>query len=112
MSRVWRRLFITHAAVVVLLTTVFLVATFAAAPEDGVDIGAAVLALPLLPLGLPWSWPALSDPYQFDGLSTLPWIVVTFGPAMLNVLLHGVALMVVSRIRRRRPGDRLVSPSR
>lgn len=100
-SRVWRRLLVAHAALVATLTTIFFVAVLTTAPEDGANIGAGIIALPLLPLGLPWSWPALSDPYQFDGLSPFLHSLVTFGPAWLNVLLHVAVFLVVSRARRR-----------
>lgn len=100
-SRVWRRLLVAHAALVVALTTLFFVAVLATPPEDGANIGAGIVALPLLPLGLPWAWPAMSDPYQFDGLSPFSWSLVTFGPAWLNVLLHVAVFLVVSRARHR-----------
>lgn len=90
-----------HAITVIALITVFWVGTIAADPEDGVPIGLGLFALPLLALGLPWSWPAISNPYQFDGLSPIPWTLATFGPAMLNVILHGLVLVVFGRIRRR-----------
>jgi hypothetical protein len=100
-NRVWRRLLITHAVLVVTLTTLFSVAVLATPPEDGATIGAGLIALPLLPLGLPWAWPAISDPYQFDGLSPFLWSLVTFGPAWLNVLLHVAVFLVAGRSRRR-----------
>lgn len=100
-SRTWRRLFFAHAALVVGLTTLFFALSAMTAPEDGVNIGAAFLAMPLLPLGLPWSLPALTNPYQFDGLSPILWSLVTFGPAMLNVLLHGAVMLAVGHLRRR-----------
>jgi hypothetical protein len=49
----------------------------------------------------PWSLPSIIDPYQFDGLSAVPWTIVSFGPAMLNVLLHGAVLLAAGRLRRR-----------
>ena len=100
-NRGWRRLLIAHAVLVVALTTFFFVAVLATPPEDGANIGAGLIALPLLPLGLPWAWPAISDPYQFDGLSPFLWSLVTFGPAWLNVLLHLAVFLVASRSRRR-----------
>jgi hypothetical protein len=90
---------VAHAAVVVGLTGAFAALTLATPPEAGANIGAGLIALPLLPLGLPWSLPALVDPYQFDGLGAVAWSVVTFGPAWLNVVLHGA---VVAVLRRRR----------
>lgn len=100
-NRGWRRLLIAHVVLVVALMTLFFVAELATRPEDGANIGAGLIALPLLPLGLPWAWPAISDPYQFDGFSPLLWSLVTSGPAWLNVLLHLAVFLVVSRSRRR-----------
>jgi hypothetical protein len=100
-NRVWCRLLIAHAVLVVALTTFFFVAVLATPPENGANIGAGLIALPLLPLGLPWAWPAMSDPYQFDGLSPFLWSFVTFGPAWLNVLMHVAVFLVASRSRRR-----------
>jgi hypothetical protein len=100
--RWWRWLFIAHAVFVFGLTALFELLTLATPPEDGVNIGAAFLAGPLLPLGLPWSRPFIDAPYQFDGLPFLRWDLVAFGPAMLNVILHGVVLGAVSLLWRRR----------
>ncbi len=97
----WRRWLIAHAVLVVSLTAVFFVAVLATPPEAGANIGAGLIAVPLLPLGLPWAWPAISDPYQFDGLSTVAWSLVTFGPAWLNMLLHVAVLLAASRSSRR-----------
>jgi hypothetical protein len=47
-----------------------------------------------LALGLPWSFPFFINPYRFDGLTERNWYVVALGPAVLNVVLHGVALVV------------------
>ncbi|MDP9460113.1 MAG: hypothetical protein M3Q22_07630 [Actinomycetota bacterium] len=67
--------------------------------------GLVQLALPLMALGLPWNLPTFIDPYQFDGLSPLLWSLVYFGPAFLDVALHGALFWFVSRRRRRRPGS-------
>ena len=90
-----------HVTVVIALITVVWVATITKGPEDGVLIGLFLFAEPLLALGLPWSWPAISNPYQYDGLSPIAWNLATFGPAMLNVILHGLVLVAFGRIRRR-----------
>ena len=100
-SRVWPRLFIAHAAIVAALTTVCVALFESTPPEQGANIGAGILAMPLLAWGLPWSLPHLIDPYRFDGLSAFSWYVVVFGPAVLNVALHGVVMAVV-RTRRKR----------
>ncbi|MDQ3766503.1 MAG: hypothetical protein M3346_04060 [Actinomycetota bacterium] len=98
---VWPWLFIAHTVIVVALTSLFLVLLLSTSPEDGANIGAGIIALPLLLLGLPWSLPAIIDPYRFDGLTTFTWYAVTLGPAALNVALYGVVMIVV-RTRGRR----------
>ena len=105
-GRSWLRVWAVHAVVVLGLTALFVVATLTMDPADGVPIGLGILALPLLPLGLPWSRPAIEDPYQFDGLPPVLWFTVTFGPAVLNVVLHGVVMVSVGALRRRRGGPR------
>lgn len=94
---VWPRLFIAHAAIVAALILVFLAIHLSTPPEEGVPIGIGIVGFPLLALGLPWSSPFIIDPYRFDGLSAVGWYVVAFGPAVLNVVLHGVV-----RTRRKR----------
>jgi hypothetical protein len=101
--RVWPWIFVAHAAVVTLLTAAFWVMVWLTPPEAGANIGAGLVAMPLLvPFGLPWSLPALTDPYGFDGLSVPVWTLVFFGPAFLNVALHGAALALAGWWRRRR----------
>lgn len=100
-SRGWSRLLIAHATIVTALITVFLLLMAASSPEQGANIGAGLVALPVLVMGLPWSLPFLMDPYQFDGLSRPAWLVVAFGPAVLNVALHGVVVTFVRRRRKR-----------
>ncbi len=105
-SRSWLRLWVVHAVGVLGPTTLLVTGLLVADPEDGVPIGLGILALPLLPLGLPWSRPAIEDPYQFDGLPPVLWFTVTFGPAVLNVVLHGVVMVSVGALRRRQGGPR------
>jgi hypothetical protein len=100
---VWPWLLFAHAVIVAALTTLFLVLHRTTAPEEGANIGAGIVALPLLALGLPWSFPFFINPYRFDGLTERSWYVVALGPAVLNVVLHGAAL-VVARTRRN-PAD-------
>ena len=64
-------------------------------PQQGANIGAGLVALPLLAAGLPWSVPFLVDPYRFDGVPQSAWYVVALGPAVLNVALHAVVMAVV-----------------
>ncbi|SDO53586.1 hypothetical protein SAMN05428965_4280 [Geodermatophilus sp. DSM 45219] len=88
------------------LAALFVVASLTVDPADGVPIGLGIPAPPLLLLGLTWSHPAIEDPYQFDGLSTVPWLAVTFGPAVLDVVLHGAVMVSVGALRGRRGGPR------
>lgn len=62
---------------------------------------ARFVALPLIPLGLPWSLPAATDPYRFDGAGTALRYLALIGPAWLNLALHG-ALFARFRTRRTR----------
>lgn len=103
---VWPGLFIAHTAIVAVLTTVFVALIESTSPEEGANIGAGIVGLPLLALGLPWSSVFLIDPYRFDGLSALSWYVVALGPAFLNVALHGVVIAVVRTRRKRANPDR------
>jgi hypothetical protein len=67
-------------------------------PDAGANIGAGIVGIPLLALGLPWTLPWLVDPYAFDGLSNLVHDAWLLGSAALNVLVHAA----VARIRARR----------
>lgn len=87
-----------HAALVAVLLAGYCVLRFAGAGPDA-NIGAGLVGLPLIGLGLPWSWLHLSAPELYDRLPALPWWPAAFGPAVLNVVLHTLA---VSGWRRRR----------
>lgn len=102
---VWFGWLVAHAAVVVVCTALFELIVAATPPEAGFNFGVVFVALPLMALGLPWNLPTFIDPYQFDGLSPLVWSVVYFGPAFLNVALHGALFWFVSRRRRHPPGS-------
>lgn len=93
----WPWLLLAHAGVVTSLTVLFAVLVLSGDPDDGANIGAGIVALPLLPLGLPWSLPAVVDPYRLDGLAPALWHAVTIGPAWLNLLLHGVLFVRARR---------------
>lgn len=95
----WPWVLVVHAGTVAVLTGLFLLLTATGSGEGDANIGAGLAALPLIPLGLPWSLPAATDPYRFDGLSTALWYAVMFGPAWLNVALHG-AIFALARRRR------------
>lgn len=80
-----------HLAVVVGLTAAFIILIVATPPNTGANIGAGLVGLALLiPLGLPWSLPALVNPYFFDHWSDAARAVLDFGPAYLNVVLHAL----------------------
>lgn len=64
---VWPWLLIAHAVIVAALTTLFLVLHRTIAPEEGANIGAGIVALPLLALGLPWSF--LSSSTRTDSMA-------------------------------------------
>ena len=100
----WPWVLLTHAGVVALLTGLFVVLMAAGSPEDGANIGAGLAALPLIPLGLPWSLPAAVDPYRWDMVPTVLRLGVMIAPAWLNVVLHG-ALFAWSRRRRTGPAS-------
>ncbi len=98
--RAWAWGFIMHATSVTLLTVSFFVLVVTTAPEDGFNFGAALIGFLLLGLGLPWSLPLIAvDPYRLDGLPLIVRAGIDFGPAFLNVLLHGLVLFAVSRKR-------------
>lgn len=103
---VWPWLFIGHAMMVAALTALFLVLHRSTSPEEGANIGAGIVALPLLALGLPWSFLFLTNPYRFDGVTERTWYVVALGPAVLNVALHGVVVAAVRTRRKRANPDR------
>ena len=105
-GRVWPWVFVVHAVLVLGLLTL----VGAPGAPDGTGAGHAggpaaehagdLAALPLLLLGLPGSLPAVVDPYPLGQAPPSARDVVLYGPAVLNVLLHGLVLVVV----RRRPG--------
>ena len=87
-----------HAGLVAALTVLFLVLSFAWTTDA--NIGAGLVALPLLALGLPWSIPFLANPYRFDALSTVALHALIVGPALLNLAIHAAARAFASRRRR------------
>lgn len=95
--RIW--LFGVHAALVLGLLLLFVLVAELANPTGGANIGAGILLLPLLPLGLPWSLPVIVDPYRFDPAAESLVYTMYMGPALLNVVLHGLLLLSYSRLR-------------
>jgi hypothetical protein len=77
-----------HGAAVVVLAAVFLAMDLSTPPDAGANIGAGLVGLPLIAMGLPWTLPWLADPYGCDGLSELARYVWLLSAAVLNVLLH------------------------
>lgn len=64
----WRALLVAHALIVVTLTALSVVLEASTAADTGANIGAGLVALPLLLLRLPWSMPFVINPYRFDDL--------------------------------------------
>ena len=90
-----------HAALILALLALFMVLIAATPPESGANIGAGLVGLPLMILGVPWSLPALINPYRFDHWSNAAHYALWFGPAVVNVALHAV-VVAVQRNRRQR----------
>ena len=88
-----------HVAVATVLITIFAILVAITPPGAGANIGAGMIGLLVLGLGLPWSIPALAVPYAFDAVPMAIWYLVFFGPALLNVALHAV----IRYLRRHRP---------
>ncbi|WP_368680665.1 hypothetical protein R1X32_10905 (plasmid) [Rhodococcus opacus] len=55
--------------------------------------------MPLLPLGLPWSLPAILDPYRFDSAADSLEYALYWGPALLSVVLNGLLAVAYSLFR-------------
>lgn len=99
---IWVGVFAAHAGLVLGLTLLFLIVADLGHAPAGVNLGAGLLLLPLLPLGLPWSVPVIIDPYRFDPAAENLAHALIFAPAALNVVLHGLVLAVFRVVRRRR----------
>lgn len=82
-----RVLLIVHIAVVAALMVALAVMT---AGHDGPDanIGAGLVLLPLIALGLPWSLVFFFDPYSFDDAPTAVYVLASIAPAVVNIVLH------------------------
>lgn len=98
----WVGIFVAHAGLVLGLTLLFLIVADLGHAPSGVNLGAGLLLLPLLPLGLPWSLPMITDPYRFDPAAETLAHALILAPAVLNVALHGLALAVFVVVRKRR----------
>lgn len=87
----WPWVFGVHVALVLGLSLLFGIVTDLGDDADGANVGAVILLLPLLPLGLPWSLPLIIEPYRFDSVA----------PAVLNVVIHGLLLVSFLVVRAR-----------
>jgi hypothetical protein len=100
--RVWPWLFVAHLVIVVLAIALYLVMMATTDPEDGVNFGAILVLMALLGMGLPWSIPVITmEQAQYETLSGTTFATAHFGPALANVVLHGLVLAVASRRRNR-----------
>jgi hypothetical protein len=89
-----RRRLVIHAIAVLVLVLVYaaVAVVVLGAPNAGPTSGVGLL-LPLLPLtvlGLPWSVPFWADPYMFDGVGVAGHHLILVGPAILNLIIHGI----------------------
>jgi purine-cytosine permease-like protein len=101
--RVWPWVFVAHAVFVVLLIALYAVLMATTGPGEGVNFGAIFVVLALLGLGLPWSAPVVTaDPSRFEDASEAFFAAAHFGPAVANVVLHGLVLLVATRRKSRR----------
>ena len=97
---------VTHAVLVGLLMLPYYLTWEDMDPSDGKAIGVGGIATPILPLGLPWSIPAMVDmdptwlAYRAEPAPSLYFL----GPAVLNVVLH-----LAYRVHRRRREERLAN---
>jgi len=92
-----RRLFlIVHVAIVAILAVVLAVVTGSHDTPDA-NIGAGLVLLPLIALGLPWSLLYFVLPIELDDASTLVYVLASIAPAVLNI----VVVQLVLRWRRR-----------
>jgi hypothetical protein len=96
---------VIHAAAVVLLSAPFIWRVVTYSGPDA-DIGAGLLLLPILALGLPWTIPFVVDPYAYDGLAPVVWYSLVIGPAVVNVIIHALLTHLIRRNTARPRGDR------
>ncbi|MEV0733187.1 hypothetical protein [Polymorphospora sp. NPDC050346] len=96
-SRRGRIVLLVHAAVVLVLVLAFVVIDANSGPDA--NIGAGLVGLPLLALGVPWSLFYFADPYAFDDVAAPLRLLAIAGPAVLNVVLHALVWWLVGRRR-------------
>jgi len=93
----YRSWLLAHLVLVCALTLALVALIVTTPASSGANIGAGLVALPLLALGLPWSLAILVDPYRLDGLSETTRFVIDVAPAFVNVMLHGVIVLLRGR---------------
>lgn len=92
-GRIGARVLLVHGIVVLALLLLYVIAT-ATHPGPDANIGAGLVGLVLLVLGLPWTFPFLAgNPGPGGALG----LVLRLGPAVLNVGLHALLRFVLVR---------------
>ena len=91
-GRIGARILLAHRIVVLALLVLYVIATETHTGPDA-NIGAGLVGLVLLVLGLPWTAPFLAGATAPEGLIGL---VLRLGPAVLNVALHGLLRLIIS----------------
>ncbi len=94
---------LAHAVVVLVLVTLHLAMVASIDPTrtgPTATVGPLLPYLPLFVLGLPWSLNFWNDPYAYDDVDRITRLVVMLGPAVLNVIIHGLVRVVWVAARR------------
>jgi hypothetical protein len=92
-GRIGVRVLRVHAIVVAAFLVLYVLATALHTGPDA-NIGAGLVGLVLLVLGLPWTIPYLAgDPGPGGGIG----LVLRLGPAVINVALHALLRLVLRR---------------
>lgn len=92
-----------HAILVAALLALFTILMLTTPPGTGANIGAGMVGLVVMALGLPWTLPVFWDLGQVSDLPTVLDYLVKLGPAVLNVAIHaGIRSVFVFAERRRR----------
>ncbi len=89
------RILTVHGIVVLAFLVLYVIATALHTGPDA-NIGAGLVGLVLLVLGLPWTVPFLAGGTGPDGGLGL---LLRLGPAVLNVALHALVRLVLRRRR-------------
>ncbi|MGH8794258.1 MAG: hypothetical protein ACRDXX_16625 [Stackebrandtia sp.] len=105
---VWTWLLAAHALSVLLLWAVFLIMTATTPPDAGANIGAGLVGLVLVGLGLPWSIPAFLEVYSLKDAALYLFML---GPSVLNVVVHAAVYLAVTGRRLRSPSGTTPAPA-